>query len=250
VEDVARSLRERVGATPEQIGARGEPATGLLASAMFWVDAGVLLALPTYAPHFSRLLDLQPEDVYLDVACGSGVFLRRRANHVHKVAGIDHTPVGIDIARRLLRDRIAAGTAQVVLGDAVELPWPDGTFTAVSSNCLDCFAPGKPAQTMTEIHRVLRPGGRVLIGLEGSMADPEPAIKAMHPILQPAGRMLARMNAGARYEDPARAREYEQRTGMSMFTDAEFEALLADAGFTHITMPTGTWSRYATARHD
>ena len=247
---MARSLAERVGATKDQVGATGKPAIGPTATALACAMTGVELVLPKYASHFSRLLGLQPDDVYLDVACGSGVFLRRRANHVHKIAGIDHTPVGIDLARWLLRDRITAGTAQIVLGDAVELPWPDGTFTAVSSNCLDCFTPGKPAQTMTEIHRVLRPGGRVVIGLEGSIADPEPAIEAMNPILQPAGRVMARMTAGDRYEDPARAREYEQRTGMSMFTDAEFEALFADAGFTDITVPTGTWSRYATARRD
>ena len=129
-------------------------------------------------------------------------------------------------------------------------PWPDATFTAVSCNCLDCFAPGKPAQAVAEMHRVLRPGGRVVIGLESQMADPETAVQGMRPMLRPPARLLGKAFSGSRHADPESARRYEQRTGMSMFTDAELVQLLTDAGFTDIEMPTGTWSRYATARHD
>jgi len=35
------------------------------------------------------LADLQPDDIFLDVACGTGVFLRRHAAHVQRVAGMD-----------------------------------------------------------------------------------------------------------------------------------------------------------------
>ena len=247
---MANAMKQRLGVSAEQLGTSGEPATGPIAAVLEYVDAGAKLLLPRYSRYFASLLGLESDDVYLDVACGSGVFLRRRAGHVHRVAGIDHTRSGIGLARRLLRKRLDEGSAQLVLADAVELPWPDATFTAASCNCLDCFAPGKPAQTVAEMHRVLRPGGRVVIGLETSMSDPESAIAAMHPILRPVGRVLARVFAGSRYEDPGRARAYEQRTGMSMFTDEEFTSLLEDAGFTQVSLPAGTWSRFATARRE
>lgn len=247
---MSNSMKQRLGASAEHLGTHGKPATGPIATVLEYLDAGVKLLLPGYSGHFAGLLGLEPDDVYLDVACGSGVFLRRRASHVRRVAGIDHTPIGIGLARRLLRQRLVDGSAQLEVADAVELPWPDATFTAVSCNCLDCFAPGKPARTVAEMHRVLRPGGRVVIGLENSISDPEAAIAAMHPILRPLGRLLARVFAGSRYEDPARARAYEQRTGISMFTDEELIALLEDAGFTQVALPAGTWSRFATAHRD
>ena len=77
-------------------------------------------------------------------------------------AGIDHSDTQIAMARRLLRERLDAGTAELVEGDVTELPWPDQTFTAVLCNCVDCF-PDKQQQAFTEMHRVLRPGGRIVV---------------------------------------------------------------------------------------
>ena len=66
------------------------------------------------------------------------------------------------MARQRLTERIAAGTAEVVLGDAMTLPWEDGRFSVVSSlNCLK-FVPDPP-KALRETHRVLRSGGRVVM---------------------------------------------------------------------------------------
>jgi SAM-dependent methyltransferase len=111
---------------------------------------------------FAKRLELRPEDRVLDVACGSGGFLRIYGSHAQKIAGIDHSEDLIAIAKRQNRDRVAAGTAEFVTGDATELPWDEGEFTAVTCNCIDCFADkAKPA--LAEMYRVLRPGGRVLV---------------------------------------------------------------------------------------
>jgi len=123
----------------------------------------------TYAPFwgwlyslFARRLDLQPEDEVLDVACGSGVFLRKHASHVRRIAGLDQSEPMIEQALRENRDRVAAGTAEFVVGDATALPWADDSFSAVTCNCVDCFeAKAEPA--LAEMYRVLRPGGRAVV---------------------------------------------------------------------------------------
>jgi ubiquinone/menaquinone biosynthesis C-methylase UbiE len=107
-------------------------------------------------------LDLQPDDSLLDVGCGSAGMLVEQAAHVGHVAGLDASEIQVAMARRRLADRIAAGSAEIVLGDAGTLPWPDGRFSVVSSlNCMK-FVPD-PAAALREIRRVLRPGGRAVI---------------------------------------------------------------------------------------
>lgn len=111
---------------------------------------------------FARRLDLQPDDDVLDVACGSGAFLRKHASHVQRIAGLDHSEDLIGIALRENRERVEEGTAEFVVGDATSLPWEDDRFSVVTSNCIDCFS-SKAKQTLAEMYRVLRPGGRVLV---------------------------------------------------------------------------------------
>ena len=111
---------------------------------------------------FAKRLDLQPDDEILDVACGSGAFLKIYGSHVTRIAGLDHSEDLIEIARKQNRERVADGTAEFVAGDATDLPWGDNEFTVVTSNCLDCFA-DKAKAAIAEMYRVLRPGGRALV---------------------------------------------------------------------------------------
>jgi ubiquinone/menaquinone biosynthesis C-methylase UbiE len=55
----------------------------------------------------SEVLDLQPEDNLLDVACGCGQFLKKYASHVNSIAGLDYPEVMVDIAKKKHRNRIA-----------------------------------------------------------------------------------------------------------------------------------------------
>jgi SAM-dependent methyltransferase len=110
-------------------------------------------------------LHLQPDDDLLDVGCGSARLLAEQAAHVRHVAGLDASEIQVGMARKRLADRIAAGTAEIVLGNAMTLPWDDGRFSVASSlNCLK-FVPD-PAQALREMHRALRPGGRLVITID------------------------------------------------------------------------------------
>lgn len=108
------------------------------------------------------LLQLEAEDDLEEVACGSGVFLDRHASQIQRVAGVDLSGIQVDLARRRLRDRIAAGTAEIVQGDAMALPWEGDSFTAAAClGSLEFFA--DPALGLREMARVLRPGGRIVV---------------------------------------------------------------------------------------
>jgi SAM-dependent methyltransferase len=138
-------------------------------------------------------LELQPGDELLDVACGAGYFLTESAAGVGHVAGIDLSASKVDLARRRLADRIGAGTAEVVEGDAGALPWEDGRFTAVS--CTDAFPffP-HPELALAEMCRVLGPGGRAVIDMNPRV----PEGTGSHLFRGPAGRFWAWNDADVR----------------------------------------------------
>jgi SAM-dependent methyltransferase len=103
----------------------------------------------------AEMLDPQPDDELLDIGCGPGVFLADRARDARTVVGLDASPLMLREAEKRLADRIADGTARLVLGNAATLPFDDGEFSAVTA----ILAPFKGA----EVFRVLRPGGRVVV---------------------------------------------------------------------------------------
>lgn len=82
--------------------------------------------------------------------------------NVGHVAGLDASVIQVEMARRRLGDRIAAGTGEIVMGDAAALPWGDGRFGVVTSLACFEFLPG-PQKALSEMHRVLRPGGRAVL---------------------------------------------------------------------------------------
>jgi ubiquinone/menaquinone biosynthesis C-methylase UbiE len=110
------------------------------------------------------LMGLSPGDVVLDVACGPGNFSREFARAV----GARGLVVGIDASRTML-DRGAADLERfeldnlaLVRGNAVELPFRDGSFDG-----LCCFAAlhlfDEPLAALGEMARVLAPGGRIAL---------------------------------------------------------------------------------------
>jgi SAM-dependent methyltransferase len=99
----------------------------------------------------------------LDVASGRGdsaILAARELGCI--VTGIDYGDAGVIDAERAAD---AAGVADQVLfrvGDAEMLPFEDGSFDAVLCECSLCLFADK-RRALSEIQRVLRPGGRVAI---------------------------------------------------------------------------------------
>jgi SAM-dependent methyltransferase len=75
------------------------------------------------------------------------------------IAGVDSAESALEIARRRCSN-LTNVTFQ--LGDASNLPFPDATFDAAMSSQTFEYLEAVPAG-LAEMHRVLKPGGRVLI---------------------------------------------------------------------------------------
>lgn len=98
----------------------------------------------------------------LDIATGTGDFalmLKRRAAYA-EVTGSDFVPQMLDIARQ--KGQQAGLDVTWEEGDAMHLPYPDGSFDAVT--CTFGFRNFSDyAQGLAEMYRVLASGGRLVI---------------------------------------------------------------------------------------
>jgi ubiquinone/menaquinone biosynthesis C-methylase UbiE len=118
----------------------------------------------------AKALELKPEDDLLEVGCGNGYFTKKHASHVRSVTGLDISELSVKLAAGRNKDRIAAGTAEFMQGDASQLPWEDNKFSVAASMASFAGFP-RPLESLKEMYRVLRPGGRAVISLEWNAED-------------------------------------------------------------------------------
>lgn len=108
---------------------------------------------------------LKPGESVLDVGCGTGgvtIPAKLQVGKDGRAAGIDPAPEMVAIARqKASRTRLEIDFR---VGVIESLPFPDGTFDAVTSSLMMHRLPEHlQVKGLAEIKRVLKPGGRLLI---------------------------------------------------------------------------------------
>jgi SAM-dependent methyltransferase len=111
-----------------------------------------------------RYADLRPGEIVLDAGCGAGLDVLLAARAVApagRVHGVDMTPAMVDRTR--LHASLAGLDNVDVHGGLMEaLPLPDASVDVVISNGVLNLSTRK-SRALAEMHRVLRPGGRLVL---------------------------------------------------------------------------------------
>ena len=113
----------------------------------------------------NRIGPMAPGETVLDIGCGAGVDLLIAALRVGpegKVIGVDMTPA---MRERAKASAIKSGlwkTVEIRAGWTEELPVENSSVDVVISNGVINLTPDK-TRAFREIHRVLRPGGRLYL---------------------------------------------------------------------------------------
>ncbi len=111
-----------------------------------------------------RLAQLKEGESVLDVGCGTGTLAVAASRHVGatgNVSGIDASSEMI--ARAVKKAQRAKAQVDFRIGLVESLPFTDGAFDAVLSTVMLHHLPPKLRhRCAAEIHRVLKPGGRLL----------------------------------------------------------------------------------------
>jgi ubiquinone/menaquinone biosynthesis C-methylase UbiE len=141
-------------------------------AAAYWDTVEAQRMADRYGARLFTLAHLAPGQTVLDVACGVGELTIRAA----RIVGPHGRAIGVDIAPGMIATAIAR--AQRLLPDNPELrpqfsemdaealSFPDSSFDAVLCQFgLIHFPHGDRA--LAEMHRVLRPGGRVALAMQG-----------------------------------------------------------------------------------
>lgn len=108
-----------------------------------------------YLGAFIGACDLKQTDWVLDVGCGPGIVSRAIAPLVDRVIGLDNS-------KEMLIQ--GDGVINLMFGDTRDIPFPDRTFDKVLARNVFHHVTTDLRIGMSECHRVLKRGGKIIIG--------------------------------------------------------------------------------------
>lgn len=202
-----------------------------------WYEAAVMPKLITCACSQGQVMKRRAAvvprargDVF-ELGCGGGI------NHqfydpaaITSYAGIDPHPALLDAVRAAARDKGWAADIRQACGEAI--PFADGSFDTVVCTFTLCSV-AEPVRVLSELHRILRPGGAVLFCEHG--AAPDAGVARWQARIEPVWKRLA---GGCHLTRPISA----------AFAGAGFAVERVGAGYTPQAPRFAGWMEWGAAR--
>lgn len=170
--------------------------------------------------HHSKVTDwglshvtIGKQDSILDVGCGGGRTVSKLAAMASqgKVCGIDHSAASVRFARKFNQEAVTKGRIEIQEGSVSQLPFPANTFDLVTAVETHFWWPDLPGG-MSEILRVLKPGGKLIIVAE---------------VYGKANTTTARLSE-----------KYAAVSGMKLLSVDEHRELFSNAGYSDVQVAT------------
>jgi ubiquinone/menaquinone biosynthesis C-methylase UbiE len=160
----------------------------------------------------AEVLNLQQDDKILEIGFGSGLFIKKYASHVARIAGLDLSEEMVDMASSINKKLIESGKAEFKHGNVLSLPWENDEFTVVVGIETFYFWQ-EPMESLMEVYRVLAPGGRLVLEM------------------------------GYNKEDGLDHTEIVEKTNLTLYSADEMTEMLQESGFSEIefTYYKGFW---------
>jgi ubiquinone/menaquinone biosynthesis C-methylase UbiE len=136
-----------------------------------------------YSELFAAILERIPEGArVLDVGCGVGRLSRRlRDERRARVTGLDFS--------RWACEQLAKDGFETMVSTLPTIPFPDGAFdAAVATEVLEHL--DRPAATIREMARVVRPGGTLICSVPDNALHPHEELEHQHTFTEKTARAL------------------------------------------------------------
>ncbi len=126
------------------------------------------MAQPAFGPLRESLLS-QASGAVLEIGFGTGANLQFYPSHIRSLTVIDPNTGMIPLARSHLMEGVVS--FDLAIASAECLPFPSASFDTIVSTMTLCSVPGL-SQTLLDMFRAVKPGGRFLFLEHGQSPDP------------------------------------------------------------------------------
>ena len=128
-----------------------------------WMAKGYsvfMFVFPVWKKWIKNVIPHIKGEKIMEVSFGNGYLMSQYASNKYDIYGIDYNMKMVETARKRLKN--IGFDINLIKGNVENLPFPDNSFdTIINTMAFTGYPDGKKA--LSEIKRVLKPGGRLLL---------------------------------------------------------------------------------------